>query len=215
MPIAGQQTTVPASYPVSGLCLTGTTYYNILLPTVTSGAAVTTTVTPTTTLTSYTTTSTSTYIYYTVTSYLTTVSATITSYTPAAVVTTSTVACPEPTVTKTLDARCAPTNLIGAVYGEGLRSGRYADRVSVVYIDEEPWGTDPTACCQACLDNEGCGATYSGFGPCGLLYSATVQGEPICDAFILSFTSSPNAYPGQSLIYSTGCDSISYDGSLP
>ncbi|KAI1165774.1 hypothetical protein F5B18DRAFT_147477 [Nemania serpens] len=215
VPISGQVTTVPASYPVSAVCATGTTYYNILLPTVTSGAAVTATVTPTTTLTSYTTTSTSTYIYYTETSYLTTVSTTITSYTPLGVTKTSTVACPEATVTKTLDARCAPTNLIGAINGEGIRSGRYADRVSVIYTREEPWASDYTACCQACIDSEGCGAQDSGFGACGLLFSATVQGEPICDAWILSFTSSPNAYPGQSLVYSTGCGLISYDGSLP
>ncbi|KAI0864756.1 hypothetical protein F4860DRAFT_379948 [Xylaria cubensis] len=214
-PISGQVTTVPATYPVSALCATGTTYFNILLPTITTGSAVTTTTTPTIHVTSYTTTSTSTIIYGTVTSYLTTVSSTITTYTPHAVTTTSTVACPEETVTKTLDARCAPTNLIGAINGEGIRSGRYADRVSVIYTREEPWATDYTACCQACIDNEGCGAADSGFGACGLYYSATPQGQPICDAFILSFTSSPNAFPGQSLVYSTGCDKIEYDGSLP
>ncbi|KAI1195448.1 hypothetical protein F5X97DRAFT_307973 [Nemania serpens] len=213
--IPGQETTVPASYPVSGLCSTGTLYYNILLPTVTSGATVTKTVTPTTTVTSITTTSTTTYIENTVTSYLATTSSTITSYTPLAITTTSTVACPEPTVTKTLDARCAPTNLIGTIYGEGIRSGRYAEHVVVVYTRKAPWANDFTACCQACIDSPGCGASDSGSGACGLYYSATSAGEPICDAFILSFTSSPNAYPGQSLIYQTGCGLISYDGSLP
>ncbi|RYC64994.1 hypothetical protein CHU98_g1221 [Xylaria longipes] len=214
-PVSGQETTVSATYPVSALCATGTIYYNILLPTVTSGAAVTTTVTPTAYVTSYTTTSTSTIIYGSVTSYLTTVSSTVTTYLPYAVTTTSTVACPEETVTKTLDARCAPTNLIGTINGEGIRSGRYADRVSVIYTREEPWASDYTACCQACIDNDGCGASDSGFGACGLYYSATPEGEPICDAFILSFTSSPNAYPGQSLVYQTGCGLIEYDGSLP
>ncbi|KAI0513001.1 hypothetical protein F5B22DRAFT_612998 [Xylaria bambusicola] len=213
--VSGQETTVPATYPVSALCSTGTIYYNFILPTVTRGSTVTTTSTPTVYATSYTTTSTSTIIYYTVTSYLTTVSSTITSYVPHAETTTHTVACPEKTVTKTLDARCAPTNLIGTINGEGIRSGRYADRVSVIYTREEPWASDYTACCQACIDNEGCGASDSGFGACGLYYSATVEGEPICDAFILSFTSSPNAYPGQSLVYQTGCGEIEYDGSLP
>ncbi|KAI0445188.1 hypothetical protein F4803DRAFT_508820 [Xylaria telfairii] len=214
-PISGQVTTVPATYPVSALCATGTVYYNIVLPTVTSGAAVTTTVTSTTYVASYTTTSTTTIIDYTVTSYLTTVSSTITTYTPAAVTTTSTVACPEETVTRTLDARCAPTNLIGTINDEGIRSGRYADRVSVVYTRQDPWASDYTACCQACINSKGCGASDSGFGACGLYFSATPQGEPICDAFILSFTSSPNAYPGQSLVYQTGCGAIEYDGSLP
>ncbi|KAI1424887.1 hypothetical protein F5Y12DRAFT_785009 [Xylaria sp. FL1777] len=214
-PISGQETTIPASYPVSALCSTGTIYYNILLPTVTSGAAVTTTVTPTRSLTSYTTTSTSTIIYSTATAYLTTVSSTFTTYVAQSQTTTRTVECAEETVTRTLDARCAPTNLIGTVDGEGIRSGRYADRVSVIYTREDPWASDYTACCQACIDNEGCGASDSGFGACGLYYSATEAGEPVCDAFILSFTSSPNAYPGQSLVYQTGCDEIAYDGSLP
>ncbi|KAI1181082.1 hypothetical protein F4777DRAFT_525795 [Nemania sp. FL0916] len=214
-PLPGQETTVPATYPTYAVCSTGTIYCDILLPTVTSGATVTATATQTSYVTSYTTTSTSTIIYGSDTTYLTTVSATLTTYTPHAVTTTSTVACPSETVTKTLDARCAPTNLVGAVYGEGIRSGRYADRVSVIYTREEPWASDYTACCQACVDNEGCGAADSGFGACGLYYSATLEGEPICDAFILSFTSSPNAFPGQSLVYSTGCDTISYDGSLP
>ncbi|KAI0975470.1 hypothetical protein F4678DRAFT_485105 [Xylaria arbuscula] len=213
-PISGQVTTIPATYPVSALCSTGEIYYDILLPTITTGAAVTTTVTPTRSVIGYTTATTSTIVDYTSTTYLSTVSSTITTIIPAAETTTYTVACAE-TVTRTLDARCAPTNLIGAINGEGIRSGRYADRVSVIYTREEPWASDYTACCQACIDNEGCGASESGFGACGLYYSATADAEPICDAFILSFTSSPNALPGQSLVYSTGCDTISYDGSLP
>ncbi|KAI0533353.1 hypothetical protein GGR58DRAFT_486991 [Xylaria digitata] len=213
--VPGQVTTVPEIYPVSALCATGTTYYHILLPTVTSGAPVTTAVTPTTYVVSYTATSTTTIIYNTATSYLTTISSTITTYTPHAVTTTRTVPCTEEIVTKTLDARCAPTNLIGAINGEGIRSGRYADNVSVIYTRKEPWASDYTACCQACIDNEGCGASDSGFGACGLYYSVTPKGEPICNAFILSFTSSPNAYPGQSLVYQTGCGQIEYDGSLP
>ncbi|KAI0426002.1 hypothetical protein F5Y09DRAFT_346131 [Xylaria sp. FL1042] len=211
--ISGQVTTVPETYPVSALCSTGTILYDILLPTVTSGAAVTTTVTPTQSVIAYTTTSTST-IYYTSTTYLTTATSFFTTYVAASETTTRTVECGE-TVTKTLDVRCAPTNLIGTINGEGIRSGRYAERVSVIYTREEPWASDYTACCQACIDNEGCGASDSGFGACGLYYSASEEGEPICNAFILSFTSSPNAFPGQSLVYQTGCGEIEYDGSLP
>ncbi|KAI1108830.1 hypothetical protein F5Y14DRAFT_59608 [Nemania sp. NC0429] len=215
VPISGQETKVRATYAVSGLCSYETRYTNVILPTETSGAAVTTTVTPTTTVYSYTTTTTLPYIDYTETSYLTTVSSTYTSYTPGGLTRTSTVACAEKTVTKTLDTRCAPTNLIDSINGEGLRSGRYADRVSVVYTRNEPWANDYSACCQACLDSEGCGASMGGGGACGLYYASTVGGQPVCDAFIFSFTSSPNAYPGQSLIIQSGCDSVSYQGSLP
>ncbi|RWA03370.1 hypothetical protein EKO27_g11735, partial [Xylaria grammica] len=115
--LSGQETTVPATYPVSAVCSTGTAYYHDLVPKVTAGPAATSTVTPTTYATSYTTTATSSIIYYTVTSYLSTLTSTLTTYTPHAVTTTSTVACAEPTVTKTLDVRCAPTNLVGAVFG--------------------------------------------------------------------------------------------------
>ncbi|KAI1271641.1 hypothetical protein F5Y07DRAFT_413418 [Xylaria sp. FL0933] len=212
--ISGQETTVPETYPVSALCSTGDIIFDILLPTVTSGNPVTTTVTPTRTVIAYTTTSTSTIIDYTSTTYLTTATSSFTTYIAASETTTRTVSCGA-TVTKTLDARCAPTNLIGTINGEGIRSERYADRVSVIYTREEPWASDYTACCQACIDNEGCGASDSGFGACGLYYSASEAGEPVCDAFILSFTSSPDAFPGQSLVYQTGCGLIEYDGSLP
>ncbi len=138
---------------------------------------------------------------------------TATTYTPHAVVTTSTVSCGEETVTKTLAAECAPTNLIGAINGDGLQSGKYADRTSVIYTRLEPWGTDASLCCQACLDNEGCGASMFNSGACGLYYTATADAEPVCDAFIFSFTSNPGVYPGQGLVVQNGCGTVEYLGS--
>ncbi|KAI8625645.1 hypothetical protein F5Y19DRAFT_449706 [Xylariaceae sp. FL1651] len=209
-PVSGQATTLPATYPTHAVCRTSVVFSWILFPTVTSGA-VTTTVTPTSTVTSPTTTSTSTYIFGTEYVYQTTVTMTYTTYTPHAVTTTSTVACAEETVTKTIAAECAPTNVIGAINGEGIQSGRYADRTSVIYTREEPWASDASACCQACLDNEGCGASMSGYGACGLYYTATPDGEPVCDAFIFSFGSSPDVAPGQGLIMQNGCGTVQYE----
>ncbi|KAI1273650.1 hypothetical protein F5Y07DRAFT_391157 [Xylaria sp. FL0933] len=213
-PISGQDTKLPATYPTQASCSTGVTRSFILVPTVTSGV-ITTTVTATKTVTSPTTTSTSTVLLGTYYSYLTTVTVTATTYTPHAVVTTSTVSCAEETVTKTLAAQCAPTNLIGAINGEGLQSGEYADRTSVIYTRQEPWGTDASLCCQACLDNEGCGASMSGSGACGLYYTATVDAEPVCDAFIFSFTSTARVFPGQGLVVQNGCDTVKYSHSNP
>ncbi|KAI0969332.1 hypothetical protein F4678DRAFT_440086 [Xylaria arbuscula] len=213
-PISGQETTLPATYPTQASCSTGVTRSFVLVPTVTSGA-VTTTVTPTQTVTSYTTTSTSTIVYGTFTTYATTVTVTQTTYTPHAAYATSTISCAaeEETVTRTLAAQCAPTNLITAINGEGLQSGKYADRTSVIYTRQEPWGTDPSLCCQTCLDNEGCGAAMGDDGACGLYYTATADAEPVCDAFIFSFSSSPRVYPGQGLIVSSGCGTVEYAGS--
>ncbi|KAK5627829.1 hypothetical protein RRF57_003544 [Xylaria bambusicola] len=213
-PVSGQNTVLPSTYPTQASCRTGVTWSFLLEPTVTSGT-VTSTVTATSTVTSPTTTSTSTILLATRFTYLTTVTVTETTYTPHAVVTTTTVACPEETVTKTLAAQCAPTNLIGAINGEGLQSGRYADRISVIYTRNDPWGTDASLCCQACLDNEGCGAAMSISGACGLYYTATVDAEPVCDAFIFSFTSTPRVWPGQGLVVSNGCDRVEFSHSNP
>ncbi|TGJ81235.1 hypothetical protein E0Z10_g7509 [Xylaria hypoxylon] len=212
-PISGQTTAIPATYPTRAFCSTGVTRLFILFPTVTSGA-VTTTVTPTSTVTAPTTTSTSTIIFGTQYEYSTTVTVSVTTYTPYAVTTTSTVSCAEKTVTKTLAAECAPSNVIGAINGEGLQSGRYADRTSVIYTRLDPWANDPSACCQACLDNKGCGASMGGGGACGLYYTATVDAEPVCDAFIFSFTSTPMVLPGQGLIMQNGCGTVEYQPKL-
>lgn len=161
-------------------------------------------------MTAPTTTFTSTLIFGTQYAYLTTVTVSYTSYTPHAVTTTTTVPCAEETVTKTLAAECAPTNLIGAINGEGLLSGRYADRTSVIYTRNDPWANDVSACCQACLDNEGCGASMGGDGACGLYYTATEDAEPVCDSFIFSFTSEPYEIPGQGLVVQNGCGTVEY-----
>ncbi|KAI1429633.1 hypothetical protein F5Y12DRAFT_414887 [Xylaria sp. FL1777] len=209
-PISGQATTIPKTYPTQAFCRTGVTRFFILFPTVTSGT-VTTIVTPTSTITAPSATSTSTIFLGTQTEYLTTVTVSYTSYTPHAVTTTSTVSCAE-TVTKTLAAECAPSNVIGAINGDGLLSGRYADRTSVIYTRNDPWANDAGACCQACLDNEGCGASMGGDGACGLYYSATTDAEPICDAFIFSFTSNSGVLPGQGLLVQNGCGTVEYQG---
>jgi hypothetical protein len=111
-----------------------------------------------------------------------------------------------------MDARCAPSNIVGTINGEGLQSGDYADRTSVVYTRNEPWANDESECCQTCLDNEGCGASMGGYGACGLYYTATVEGEPVCDARIFTFTSNESVAPGQGLTVQGGCGSVAYAG---
>lgn len=49
-----------------------------------------------------------------------------------------------------------------------------------------------------------------GYGACGLYYTATTDAEPVCDAFIFSFTSSPNVLPGQGLLMTNGCGTVEY-----
>jgi hypothetical protein len=103
--------------------------------------------------------------------------------------------------------------LIGDIDGKGLLSGSYADRTVVVYNNLDPWANDYTACCQACVDSPGCGAAMGGYGACGLLYTATVEGQPVCNAFIYSFTAWDYVLPGQGLINSNGCDYVEYEPS--
>ncbi|KAJ2989641.1 hypothetical protein NUW58_g3373 [Xylaria curta] len=209
-PISGQSTTIPSTYPTEAFCTTATSYYQILFPTETSGFT-TTTVTPTTLIPLTTSTATYTVDFGTVYVTLTTVTATRTTWTVPGVSVTKTVACDGPTYTKTMDARCAPTNLIGDINGKGLLSGTYADRSVVAYNSKGLWLKDYTACCQACLDNKGCGAAMADVYGCGLLYIASEKGEPVCDAFIYSFTAWNYVLPGQGLVNSNGCDWVEYE----
>ncbi|KAI1817189.1 hypothetical protein GGS20DRAFT_533912 [Poronia punctata] len=216
-PLPGQPTTPPTIYPTAAFCTTSYIRTNILSPTTTLSddtTTVTKTLTRSTTVTSPTTTSTSTLVFGTQYTYLATVTATYTSYTPLATTETSTIPCvASETVTRTLAAECAPTNIVGSIDGSGLQSGQYADRTSVVYTGNLPWSVDASECCQACVDSPGCGASIGGGGACGLHYTASEDGDsPVCDIRIFTFTSSEDVAPGQGLLIQKGCGWVEHQG---
>ncbi|KAI1132113.1 hypothetical protein F5Y10DRAFT_17614 [Nemania abortiva] len=208
-PVPGQATTLPASYVTQIFCTTSLTSFVYLFPTVSSGTS-TIHETATSVINDYTTTSTSTLTYLTVTTPSATVTSTTISYVEAGRAVPTNVAC-QSTVTKTFDARCAPTNLISSHDGIGLVSGRYNANVSVVYTRDEPYGTDPTECCQLCLDNAGCGASMWGpYETCGLYYHGNQSGKPQCD-FIFTYGSEDQYIAGQGIIVANGCGTINYE----
>ncbi|KAI1280994.1 hypothetical protein F5Y07DRAFT_355067 [Xylaria sp. FL0933] len=208
-PVSGQATALPKSYPTEIFCTTSLTSHVTLLPTETSGLGTLHT-TPTSTIIDYTTTSTSTLTYLTVTTPSATVTSTYYSYVEAGHAEPTRIACEE-TVTKTLDARCAPTNLISDHNGVGLVSGRYNTNVTVVYTRDEPYGSDASACCQLCLDNEGCGASMWGpYETCGLYYHGNDSGEPQCD-FIFTYGTEEGIIAGQGIVVSNGCGTVEYE----
>jgi hypothetical protein len=103
------------------------------------------------------------------------------------------------------------TNLISSHNNIGLVSGRYNGNVSVVYTRDEPWGTDPSLCCQLCLDNPGCGASMWGpYETCGLYYHGDQSGHPQCD-FIFTYGSEAQRIAGQGIIVTEGCGTIEYE----
>ncbi|KAI1437286.1 hypothetical protein GGR50DRAFT_93967 [Xylaria sp. CBS 124048] len=209
-PLSGQDTTLPVTYPTEAACIETLVLSTLRYPTVTSGV-VTTTVTPSSTVASPRTTMiTNTIVLATSTLYLTTETIRRTTYTPVASTTTSTIPCSGETVTRTLNAQCAPTNLLRSINGHGLLYGVYADGSSVIYTRDEPWSNDPSICCQTCLDNGNCGASSGNDGACGLYYRANADAESVCNTWIMSVNVSPNIYPGQGSIVQSGCDTIDY-----
>ncbi|KAI0972497.1 hypothetical protein F4678DRAFT_41343 [Xylaria arbuscula] len=208
-PVSGQATGAPSSYPTEIFCTNSLTSYVTLLPTVTTGPLETLHETATTTILDYTTTATTTITYLTVTTPSATVTSTYYSYVETGHAEPTRIAC-ESTVTKTLDARCAPTNLISDHNGVGLVAGSYNTNVTVVYTRDEPYGTDASACCQLCLDNEGCGASMWGpYETCGLYYHGDDSGEPQCD-FIFTYGTEDGIIAGQGIVVSNGCGTVEY-----
>lgn len=152
--------------------------------------------------------------------YGTTVTKITTGYSVATSIKTIKTAC-QPTYTTTYVAKCAPTNLVGAINNVGLVSGQYADGTAVNYGPEDlndQYHRDPSLCCQLCQDNKGCGASLWGPGPgaCGLYFTpanATVGGTE-CGDFVLSYQSQDSVLAGQGLIVQSGCGLIEYAGNL-
>ncbi|KAI1368018.1 hypothetical protein F5Y08DRAFT_20513 [Xylaria arbuscula] len=208
-PLPGQSTEAPESYATEVVCTTSLTSYISYLITESVGPVETIYTTPTTTVNDYTTTATSTVTYLTVTTPSSTITTTHYSYVETGHQDLTYTAC-EPTVTKTMDARCAPTNLVSDYNNVGLLASSYNTNVTVVYTSAGPYGTDPSWCCQLCLENEGCGASMWGpYETCGLYYHGDQSGEPQCD-YILSYTTG-DVIPGQGIVVSNGCGTVEYE----
>ncbi|KAI1202474.1 hypothetical protein F5X97DRAFT_319160 [Nemania serpens] len=207
-PTQGQVTTYPATYVTEATCgratLTATHLFGY-----TSSGTVTSTTTPKVTVTAYTTTSTSTWVWTTHITWSPTIDTTITSHTVVPTTKTATVACPAATITKTLDARCAPSNLLGAIDGKGIYLAQVAVNSGQIFSSGEPWGSDPSACCQACLDDKACGASWSGYRGCGLFYVVDeLKKQPQCDAWVVSWQADGTVFPGQGYILQSGCGTV-------
>ncbi|KAK5138556.1 hypothetical protein LTR08_000144 [Meristemomyces frigidus] len=63
------------------------------------------------------------------------------------------------TVSTTQDIRCAPSNLISAIDGNGIYRPTAVAGASTHYPPNDP--VDASACCQQCLDTPDCAAGYS------------------------------------------------------
>lgn len=86
-------------------------------------------------------------------------------------------------------------------------SGRYADRIAVVYVHDEEYN-DPSACCQLCEDNGGCAGMMTVHGGlCGLLYVGAGGEGYSCD-FAFTYQTAGNVFPGQGLWVQEGCGRI-------
>lgn len=218
VPVSGQATALPETYPTGITCSGGVMVYEYIWPYSTSGTS-TTTHTPTATIFDFTTTTPYTITYATLTTYEVTETTTVTSYKVASVVPTISTAC-EATYTTTYAAKCAPTNLISSINGQGLlAAGHYAPGTQPSYGPDDYgtgnlWTRDASACCQLCVDNEGCAGSMGGKGQsCGLLYTpgnASVGGD-VCGEFVFGYTSRANVAAGQGIVVQTGCGLIEYE----
>lgn len=103
--------------------------------------------------------------------------------------------------TTTQHLKCAPTNLISEVdgYGIGETQGDSSNTRGLAP------GSDPSACCQLCLDTEGCAASEDDpdAGNCFLWYTA-----PSCGLGFKYTTGSQKLEAGTGFLVQTGCGSI-------
>lgn len=103
--------------------------------------------------------------------------------------------------TTTQHVKCAPTNLISSVnnYGIGQTGGDSASTRGLAP------GSDPSACCQLCMDDQSCAASEDDHaaGNCFLWYTT-----PSCGLGFRYSDGGQKLAPGSGLIVQTGCGSI-------
>ncbi|KXT06921.1 hypothetical protein AC578_7293 [Pseudocercospora eumusae] len=103
--------------------------------------------------------------------------------------------------TTTQHLKCAPTNLISEVDGKGIGQTQGDESNTRGLAD----GTDPSACCQLCVDTEDCAASEDDpdAGNCFLWYSA-----PSCGRGFNYSVGSNDLAPGAGFLLQTGCGTI-------
>ncbi|KAM7190185.1 hypothetical protein V8F20_009807 [Naviculisporaceae sp. PSN 640] len=182
-PVAGQVTRLPTEWPSEVLCFRSyTTFWNVHVTVISNETVTSTLETGTVTIPRTWTTTIIPPADETVTEYRPNLTVALSSFTHST-------SCGQ-TATVTHDLRCAPSNMIGAMEGtdKGLAILSFNNYSSGVSLwgqpdSEHPMGSGggPGACCQLCLDNEGCVAnSYSQgyfYGTCGLIY---VGGDEVC-----------------------------------
>ncbi|KAK3689241.1 hypothetical protein B0T22DRAFT_461184 [Podospora appendiculata] len=203
--IPGQNTTLPAAFPTAVACTVTFTALIHVWPTVQGSGTVTSTVTPSSAGAVTSTTITETWP---TTVYRSTVLVTFGNYAVATSVATVSKACkPKPTVT--YEARCAPSNLIAEMDGQGLDVVTFNPRFTFGGWADMSAG-DPSKCCQLCADNRGCVASvyWAQSNACLLGY---VGGDERCPE---AFTYHAPSYwePRLAQIYQvgSGCGTIRY-----
>lgn len=103
--------------------------------------------------------------------------------------------------TTTQHAKCAPTNLISQIGGKGIGQTQGNDSNTRGLAP----GSDPSACCQLCVDTDGCAASEDDqkAGNCFLWYT-----EPTCGLGFKYSDNNQNLAAGAGFIVQTGCGSI-------
>lgn len=103
--------------------------------------------------------------------------------------------------TTTQHLKCAPTNLISQIdgYGIGETQGDSSNTRGLAP------GSDPSACCQLCLDTEDCAASEDDpdAGNCFLWYT-----EPTCGLGFKYAMGSKKLEAGKGFLVQTGCGTI-------
>ena len=107
----------------------------------------------------------------------------------------------EASATTTQHLKCAPTNLISEVNGYGIGAVQGAPNVTQGLAP----GSDPSACCQLCLDTEGCAASEDDpdAGNCFLWYT-----EPSCGLGFSYANGGEDLEPGKGFLVQSGCGHI-------
>ncbi|KAI2633030.1 hypothetical protein GGS26DRAFT_64786 [Hypomontagnella submonticulosa] len=219
-PFPGQVTTTPTAWPTAVTTYIHLTVSSRVLTHIGSTVTVTSTATGYNWLSTTTVSTNKTFTVapfkYTSTVYLHTLTTTSSDY-QLAYTTAAATACPEtPTVTRA--AQCAPSNLIAERDNHGAA-------IQLLPLD---WafpigfpstligipGMDASACCQLCLDNEGCAAsewTIEWSGACRLYYY--VHGNDTCGADVtLEYYGDSHAFPRQASYVQAGCGQLKYYG---
>lgn len=220
-PVSGQPTSTLSEYPVYVNCTTALSTFYTLYATTTSGIT-TYTYTPASTVSTETITSTrtaTTYLPYN-TTVTTTSSGTI--YSATSTVVTTSISCPS-VATSTYALKCAPTNLIGEVNGNGINVISNSPGSANVYTGGAEAGDNPRLCCQLCEESEGCAAMFAqpDAGNCALTftnetspssstsYGNTTTADGQCGSAFSYGDNGNTGGAGQGFIVQTGCGTIS------